>query len=90
MPSRDPVAPVSDFDRRLAEAFRDGLDLPADTDVTALAFEQHEHWDSLGHISLVAALEESFGTALDETDVQEITSYAAAAERLRTRHPDGS
>ena len=76
---------VGGFERRLAEAFRVGLDLPAETDVTALSFGEHRHWDSLGHMSLIIALEQTFGVSLGETDVLEIDSYAAAAAVLRAK-----
>ncbi len=78
------------FDEMLAESFRVGLDLPADTDVTTLAFEQHPHWDSLGHMSLVVALEETFGLSLDEEDVLAIQSYASAAAVLKSKDRAGS
>ncbi|MGH3696129.1 MAG: acyl carrier protein [Pseudonocardiaceae bacterium] len=86
MPSGDRLASVSDFDRLLAEAFRTALDLPPETDVTTLVFEEHVHWDSLGHISLVVALEQKFGVSLSEDDVFEIDSYAAAAALLKSRN----
>ncbi|MGH3381153.1 MAG: hypothetical protein ACRDP6_41115, partial [Actinoallomurus sp.] len=60
-----------DFDQLLSEAFTAGLDLPADTDVTTLVFGEHRHWDSLGHMSLVLALEQAFGVSLGDEDVLE-------------------
>ena len=78
------------FDQMLSESFRVGLDLPADTDVTTLAFEQHRHWDSLGHMSLVVTLEETFGVSLDEKDVLGINSYVSAAAVLRSKDRAGS
>jgi acyl carrier protein len=78
------------FDQRLAEAFMVGLDLPVETDVTALAFGEHRHWDSLGHMSLVITLEQTFGVSLEERDVLEIDSYAAAAAVLRSKERAGS
>jgi acyl carrier protein len=80
-----PGLSASDFDRLLAQAFRAGLDLPPETDVGSLAFERHPHWDSLGHISLIAALEEAFGVRLGEDDVLAIDDYPAAAALLRSR-----
>lgn len=71
------------FDDRLEQAFRAGLDLPADTDVTTLVFGEHPHWDSLGHMSLVTSLEEVFAVTLSEEDVMAIDSYASAAAVLK-------
>jgi acyl carrier protein len=73
------------FDEMLSEAFRVGLDLPAETDLSTLAFERHRHWDSLGHMSLIATLERTFGVSLGEQDVLEIDSYASAAAVLRSK-----
>jgi acyl carrier protein len=81
---------LTDFDQRLFEAFRAGLDLPAETDVTTLVYGQHRHWDSLGHMSLVIALEQTFGVSLGDDDVLEIDSYASAAAVLRSRDRAGS
>jgi acyl carrier protein len=73
---------TTDFNQMLAEAFRAGLDLPAETDVTTLVFGEHHHWDSLGHMSLVLTLEQTFGISLGDEDVLEIDSYASAAAVL--------
>lgn len=79
-----------DFDQLLSEAFTAGLDLPADTDVTTLVFGEHRHWDSLGHMSLVLALEQAFGVSLGDEDVLEIDSYTSAAAVLRSKDRAGS
>ena len=78
------------FEQMLSEAFMVGLDLPAETDVTTLVFGRHRHWDSLGHMSLVIALEQTFGVSLGEKDVLEIDSYASAAAVLRSKDRAGS
>ena len=82
--------PTAGFDRMLEEAFRTGLDLPAETDVTLLVFGEHRHWDSLGHMSLVITLEQTFGVSLGDEDVLEIDSYASAAAVLRSKDRAGS
>jgi acyl carrier protein len=79
----------TDFDQMLSEAFKAGLDLPAETDVTLLAFGEHRHWDSLGHMSLVIAIEQMFGVTLENEDVLEIDSYASAAAVLRSKDRTG-
>lgn len=78
-----PLPDSTTFDDRLTEAFHAGLDLPADTDMATLAFGEHPHWDSLGHMSLVTTLEEAFAVTLSEDDVMAIVSYASAAAVLR-------
>jgi acyl carrier protein len=89
----DPLSSAQDgpgFDQLLSEAFKVGLDLPAETDVTRLVFGEHRHWDSLGHMSLVIALEQAFGVSLADEDVLEIDSYASAAAVLRSKDRAGS
>ncbi|UGS38690.1 acyl carrier protein [Capillimicrobium parvum] len=71
---------------RLREAFQTALDLPGDTDWAALAYAQHEHWDSLGHMALVAEIEEAFDIMMDTDDVIGMSSYPVAVEMLRTRY----
>jgi acyl carrier protein len=79
-----------DFHRKLTQAFNAGLDLPAGTELESLAFGQHRNWDSLGHMSLIATLEEAFGVSLSEAEVLGIDSYASAAEVLRSKNPASS
>jgi acyl carrier protein len=67
---------------KLDEAFHKGLDLSPDTDLTALRYADHPHWDSLGHLSLVVVLEEAFGIEFDEDEVLALDSYRAAAEMV--------
>jgi acyl carrier protein len=71
---------------RLQQAFQDALDLPADTEWQALAYGQHEHWDSLGHMALVAEIEEAFDLMMDTDDVIGMSSYPVAVDILKTRY----
>lgn len=80
-----PAREAHDFDELLAESFRTGLDLPPDTDVIGLVIEGHPHWDSLGHMSLVVAIEQAFGVTLEEADVLALDSYASAVAILKER-----
>ena len=71
---------------RLQEAFQTALDLPADTDWSTLAYAQHEHWDSLGHMALVAEIEEAFDIMMETDDVIAMSSYPVAVDLLKTRY----
>jgi acyl carrier protein len=75
----------TNFDTLLETAFRTGLDLRLEEDVTILIFDEHPHWDSLGHISLIDALEREFGVEFDDGEVMTINSYSAAVTLLRSR-----
>jgi acyl carrier protein len=69
----------------LRQAFATALDLPADTDIEALEIGRNPEWDSLGHMALVAELEDRFRISLGTDDVVAMTSYASSIEILR-RH----
>jgi acyl carrier protein len=71
---------------RLQEAFQTALDLPPDTDWASLAYGQHEHWDSLGHMALVAEIEEAFDIMMETDDVIAMSSYAVAVDLLKNRY----
>ena len=66
----------------LAGVFRRALDLSDDVDVTTLAYGQDEHWDSVGHMILVAELEDAYGLMLDTDDVIGLSDFDAAIRLL--------
>lgn len=70
---------------QVRDAFVEALDLAADADVGALEIGKNAEWDSLGHMALVAELEDRLGVTLETDDVVGMTSFATAIEILR-RH----
>ena len=67
---------------QLREAFRTALDLPADALVDDLKYQDHEKWDSLAHMSLIATLEDEFEVMIDTDDVINLSSFAEAINIL--------
>jgi acyl carrier protein len=67
------------------EAFVAALDLDNTVDVEGLEMGVSPGWDSIGHMTLVAELEDRFGIALDTDDLVAMISFAASLEILR-RH----
>jgi acyl carrier protein len=65
------------------QAFAVALDLPADADVEGLVLGESTEWDSIGHMTLVAELEERFGVSLETDDIIAMSSYAESLEILR-------
>lgn len=64
------------------EAFMTSLEI----DVNALETASTgtiERWDSIGHMSLIAVLEDSFSIELDPEDMSAINSYNAGKEVLK-------
>jgi acyl carrier protein len=64
-------------EEKLAEVFRAVLSLAQGTDVTGVRQLSTPSWDSLAHVSLVAAVESEFGISIDIADSLELTSYPA-------------
>jgi acyl carrier protein len=63
---------------RLRETFIEALDLDPDADVRSMSYRTHEHWDSLGHMTLVVAIEETFGIELTAEQLVSMESFDAA------------
>lgn len=67
------------------EAFVTALELDGNASVETLEIGASPGWDSIGHMALVAELEDRFGISLDTDDLVAINSFAASLEVLR-RH----
>jgi acyl carrier protein len=67
----------------VTQAFAEALDLPAEIDIEALELGQHPNWDSIGHMALVAELEDRFGIEIDTDDIIDMSSYAKTIEILQ-------
>ncbi|HKS06206.1 MAG TPA: acyl carrier protein [Gemmatimonadaceae bacterium] len=70
---------------RLQAIFRAVFEMPDGTDVSSLRQLHTPKWDSLAHVSLVAALESEFGVSLDASDQMRMTSYAATEALLQEK-----
>lgn len=51
-------------------------------DVTELVYQAIPEWDSVGHMQLMAALEESFSIELDVDDIIDFSSFKKGIEIL--------
>lgn len=47
-----------------------------------LKFKESEYWDSVGHMTLIAALEDEFDIMLEPEDMMSFTSYEQGREIL--------
>lgn len=74
---------------KVRQAFAEALDLPAETNIEALEIGRDPHWDSVGHMALVAELEDRFGIALETEDMIGMSSYANVLEILRRYGVEG-
>jgi acyl carrier protein len=64
----------------VTEAFQEAFDLPPEADVTTFSYRGHPAWTSLGHMTLVAALEARFDVMLESEDILEMSSYQKVVE----------
>jgi len=67
----------------LQEIFRAVLNMPPGTDVTKVRQLGHPKWDSLAHVSLIAALESEFGVEVDVAQSLDLTSYESVLLYLK-------
>lgn len=73
---------MTDVSARLRAVFVDALALDPGVDVDALAFRDIPAWDSVGHMALVAAIEDEFAVQLDTDQVIDLSSFAVARDML--------
>jgi len=72
-----------DTEERVKKAFIDALDLPEGTEVRSLAYRQHPKWTSLGHMTIVAALEDAFDCMLEGDEILAMSSFDKAVDIMR-------
>jgi len=70
---------------RVFSAFKEALDIDEQTDRSCLVYRDYAEWTSLGHMTLVAALETEFDTMLDTNDILAMSSFDKAVE-IMTRY----
>jgi acyl carrier protein len=68
---------------KLREVFVEALDLEADVDVENLKYRDIEAWDSVGHMALIAALEDEFDVQFDTDQVIDMSSFQGAADMIK-------
>lgn len=68
---------ISTNEIKLIEIFRVVLDLDGDCNVLSVRRLADPRWDSLAHVSIVAAIESEFGIHLEITDMDRMSSFAA-------------
>ena len=56
-------------------AFMECLEISVDMLGSELVYQSVENWDSVGHMQLMAALEDTFDIMLDTDDIIDFSSY---------------
>ena len=65
--------------------FCENLNITADQ-LAGLKYQGVELWDSVGHMTLVAALEDAFDIMMDTDDIIDLSSYEKGKEILKTKY----
>ena len=67
---------------KLTSVFAETFGIKAE-EVNGLEYQGVEQWDSVGHVTLVAAIEDTFDIALDTDDIIDMSSFEKAQELLQ-------
>ena len=79
------VEQVSQLDQRVTGLLAEILQIPAATITDDLAMAKMDVWDSLRHMELIAALEESFSIQLTFDDIVAMQNVCEIKRVLRHR-----
>lgn len=60
---------------KIDSAFRSALNLDPSADLKTMAYNSSRGWDSVGHMALVAALEQQFDCMLEMEDILDMSTY---------------
>ena len=65
------------------KAFTDSLSIETSTLNNNLKYNEIPEWDSIGHMTLVAAIEEKFNITIDTDDIVDFSSFKKGVEILK-------
>ena len=68
------------------EAFVNALELTKEQVTPKLAYQEIDNWDSVGHMGLIAELEDAFDIMFETDDIIDFSSYEKGREILRKYH----
>lgn len=75
---------MSNYDKYV-EVFRTSFELGSEP-VENLEYQGIENWDSVGHMALIAALEDAFGIMMETDDIIDFSSFKKGMEILSTKY----
>jgi acyl carrier protein len=65
------------------KVFMDSFSVPRDALNAEFVYQCVPAWDSVGHMGMIAALEEAFDIMMDTEDIIEFGSYTIGVEKLK-------
>lgn len=66
-------------------AFIESFELSVD-ELSGLNYQGTELWDSVGHMTLISALEDTFDIMMETDDIIDLSSYEKGIEILKSKH----
>ena len=69
--------------KKYSEIFKNSLNISADKVNGNLKYNEIDEWDSIGHMTLMAALEEEFKISLETDDIVDFSSFKKGIEILK-------
>lgn len=66
-------------------AFKEALEI-GDDQLAGLEYQSIESWDSVGHMGLIASLEDAFDIMMDTDDIIDLSSYEKGKEILAANY----
>ncbi|MGD8189316.1 acyl carrier protein [Brevibacillus ginsengisoli] len=70
----------------LRKIFADTLDLPEEQIIDSLEYNSIPNWDSVAHMALIAALDDTFNIMIDTEDVIDFNSFKKVKEVLMNKY----
>ena len=67
------------------KAFMESLEVE-EAQLSGLQYQDIETWDSVGHMGLIAALEDSFGIMMETDDIIDLSSYEIGKQILSEKY----
>lgn len=66
-------------------AFKEALNVEA-SELENLVYQSIPAWDSVGHMTLIAAIEDAFNIMMEMDDIIDLSSFEKGKEILRTKY----
>jgi len=73
-------------EKKYAAAFAESLDIDVQVLNDAFAYDSIPEWDSIGHMGIIAALEEAFDIMMETDDILNLSTYLKGKEILRENY----
>jgi acyl carrier protein len=72
--------------KKLQEIFLESLDIKEDKFNEGLKYNEIPEWDSIGHMSLISAIEEKFSITMETDDIIDFNSFQKGQEILESKY----